>query len=50
MTETPGQMISRVLGDTAGFKNILMINDEAHHCYRHRPAEAEGEKETLDAA
>lgn len=50
MIETPGQMISRVLGDAAGLKNILMINDEAHHCYRHRPDDAEGEgEESLDA-
>ena len=50
MIETPGQMISRVLGDAAGLKNILMINDEAHHCYRHRPDDAEGEgEEALDA-
>ena len=45
MTETPGQMISRVLGDAAGLKNILMINDEAHHCYRHRPDDSAGEAE-----
>ena len=45
MVETPGQMISRVLGDAAGLKNILMINDEAHHCYRHRPEDATGEEE-----
>ena len=50
MTETPGQMISRVLGDAAGLRNILMINDEAHHCYRHRPEDATGEGEgELDA-
>ena len=45
MVETPGQMVARVLGDAAGLKNILMINDEAHHCYCHRPADAEGEGE-----
>ena len=49
MTETPSQMVSRVLKDAAGLKNILMINDEAHHCYRHRPDDAEGEDEELDA-
>ncbi|MBE6395635.1 MAG: restriction endonuclease [Lentisphaerae bacterium] len=45
MVETAGQMISRVLGDAAGLKNILMINDEAHHCYRQRPQDAEAEEE-----
>lgn len=45
MIETPSQMVSRVLKDAAGLKNILMINDEAHHCYRHRPEDADGEEE-----
>ena len=49
MIETPSQMVSRVLKDAAGLKNILMINDEAHHCYRHRPDDADGEGEELDA-
>src|SRR5437763_6447601 len=26
-----------------GFKNILVINDEAHHCYREKPGEADDE-------
>lgn len=48
--ESPSQMVSRVLKEAAGLKNILMINDEAHHCYRHRPDDAEGEGEgDLDA-
>ena len=48
--ETPSQMVSRVLKEAAGLKNILMINDEAHHCYRHRPDDAEGDaEEEIDA-
>ena len=40
--ETPDQMVRRVCRDLAGKKNIVVINDEAHHCYRRRPdAEAE---------
>lgn len=35
--ETEGQMVQRVLGDLMGMKNIIAINDEAHHCYRPRP-------------
>ncbi|QGY40917.1 restriction endonuclease [Pseudodesulfovibrio cashew] len=35
--ETEGQMIQRVMPDLMGMKNILAINDEAHHCYRERP-------------
>jgi type III restriction enzyme len=32
--ETEGQMLQRVMPDLMGMKNILVINDEAHHCYR----------------
>nr|VFJ53588.1 MAG: type III restriction enzyme [Candidatus Kentron sp. DK] len=34
--ETEGQMLKRVMGDLMGMKNILAINDEAHHCYREK--------------
>jgi type III restriction enzyme len=30
--ETEGQMIQRVMPDLMGLKNILVLNDEAHHC------------------
>ena len=39
--ETEGQMIQRVMPGLMGMKNILVINDEAHHCYRERPARDE---------
>ena len=40
--ETPDQMVRRVCRDLGGKKNIIVINDEAHHCYRRKPdAEAE---------
>jgi type III restriction enzyme len=42
-TETEGQMIQRVMPDLMGFKNILVLNDEAHHCYREKPPEPEDE-------
>ncbi|MDO8616111.1 MAG: DEAD/DEAH box helicase family protein [Dehalococcoidia bacterium] len=35
-TETPGQMARRVCRDLGSKKNIIIINDEAHHCYRRR--------------
>jgi type III restriction enzyme len=35
-TETPGQMVSRVCRGLGNKKNILVLNDEAHHCYRRR--------------
>ena len=37
--ETEGQMIQRVMGELMGMTNILVINDEAHHCYREKPGE-----------
>ncbi len=39
-TETPDQMVRRVCRELGTKKNILVINDEAHHCYRRR---ADGE-------
>ena len=35
--ETEGQMIQRGMPALMGMKNILVINDEAHHCYREKP-------------
>ena len=35
--ETEGQMLQRVMPDLMGLKSILVINDEAHHCYREKP-------------
>src|SRR6266403_3772703 len=42
--ETEGQMIQRVVPDLMGLKNILVLNDEAHHCYREKPEAVEEEK------
>ncbi len=39
--ETEGQMIQRVMPDLMGLKNVPVINDEAHHCYREKPGEAD---------
>jgi type III restriction enzyme len=41
--ETEGQMLQRVMPSLMGIKNILVINDEAHHCYREKPAQADEE-------
>ena len=35
--ETEGQMLQRVMPELMGMKNIMAINDEAHHCYREKP-------------
>ncbi|KAA0231730.1 restriction endonuclease [candidate division KSB1 bacterium] len=42
--ETAGQMLQRVMPDLMGMKNILALNDEAHHCYR-KKADAEEDEE-----
>jgi type III restriction enzyme len=39
-------MVRRVLRDFGSKKNIVVLNDEAHHCYRRR-AEAEDDEATL---
>ncbi len=41
--ETEGQMLQRVMPDLMGLKNVLVINDEAHHCYREKPEEPDDE-------
>ena len=37
--ETEGQMLQRVMPELMGLKNILVLNDEAHHCYREKPGD-----------
>ena len=44
--ETEGQMLQRVMPGLMGNKNIIVLNDEAHHCYRARVSNAEGATET----
>ena len=46
-TESPDQMVRRVCRELGTKKNIIIINDEAHHCYRRKPEAAEGEAEAL---
>ena len=43
--ETEGQMLQRVMPDLMGLKNIAVLNDEAHHCYREKPEVAEDDEE-----
>src|ERR671920_2402273 len=43
--ETEGQMLQRVMPELMGLKNIVVLNDEAHHCYRERVADREDEEE-----
>jgi type III restriction enzyme len=35
--ESAGQMLQRVMPELLGLKDIMVLNDEAHHCYRERP-------------
>jgi type III restriction enzyme len=35
--ETEGQMIQRVMPELMGIKNVMVIDDEGHHCYREKP-------------
>ena len=35
--ESEGQMLQRVMPELMGLKRILVLNDEAHHCYRAKP-------------
>jgi len=39
--ETEGQMLQRVMPELLGMKNIVVLNDEAHHCYREKPGESD---------
>ena len=37
--ETEGQMLQRVMPELMGMRNVLALNDEAHHCYREKPGD-----------
>jgi len=36
-TETPAEMMNRVCRGLGKTKEIIVLNDEAHHCYRRKP-------------
>lgn len=38
--ETEGQMLQRVMPELMGMPQVMVINDEAHHCYREKPKAA----------
>ena len=46
--ETEGQMLQRVMPELMGAKKILVLNDEAHHCYREKPGEQQERAFTMD--
>lgn len=45
--ETEGQMLQRVMPELMGLKNIVVLNDEAHHCYRERVKDGDDVEEEL---
>ena len=47
-TETPDEMVRRACREFGNKSGVIVMNDEAHHCYRHKPEEAEEEKLTGD--
>lgn len=49
-TETDGEMLKRACNDLMGFNNVVVINDEAHHCYRERPVSEEDKLDRDEAA
>ncbi len=46
--ESEGQMLQRVMSELSAMRDIVVMNDEAHHCYRENP-NAEAEKLTGEA-
>jgi type III restriction enzyme len=46
-SETPDEMVRRVTRELGTKRNIIVINDEAHHCYRRRVGVDESEFESL---
>ena len=46
--ETEGQMLQRVMPDLMGMKNLIVLNDEAHHCYREKPGDEDEEDPSGD--
>ncbi len=46
-TETPDQVVLRVCREFRAKRSIVVINDEAHHCYRPKAVPAETPLETL---
>jgi type III restriction enzyme len=47
-TESEGEMIRRVCPGLMGRRSIVVINDEAHHCYRHKVGEEKEQKVSAD--
>ena len=46
--ETEGQMLKRVMPELMAMKGVLVLNDEAHHCYREKVGEGDERRMTGD--
>src|SRR4029079_4081204 len=46
--ESEGQMLQRVMPDLMGMKGVVVLNDEAHHCYREKPRAPEDAEDNGD--
>ncbi|HYD08882.1 MAG TPA: DEAD/DEAH box helicase family protein, partial [Acidimicrobiales bacterium] len=46
-TEAPEEMVRRVTRELGSKKNIVVLNDEAHHCYRRRVGGDDSETDVL---
>ena len=44
--ETPGQMLQRVMPELMGLRDVVVMNDEGHHCYREKPGDSDEGKLT----
>ncbi len=45
--ESEGEMLQRIMPELMGMKRVMVLNDEAHHCYQEKP-ESEEEKITRE--
>ena len=45
--EADGQLLQRACGELMALKNVLVINDQAHHCYREKPSVDDGEDDLI---
>ena len=48
--ETDGAMVQRVMAPLMGRRGIIVINDEAHHCYQEKPKAAQEATTEVDRA
>ena len=46
--ETKGQMLQRVMPELMAMSHVMVINDEAHHCYREKASAAKADVKNKD--